>query len=324
MFFLHALLPHIPFRFLPTGQEYLRAKPIPGRPFSQPSRWGSDEWLTIQGYQRHVLQTQLADRLIGTLLDRLQAEGLLRDSAIVVTADHGGGHEPGEFTRRADRRTLKEIAPVPLFIKAPGQTRGEISDVPAQTIDVVPTIADLLDVRVWPSADGISLLSDVPPDRDRELFTSDTTLRFGGERLDLDAVVDRKYRWLSPDGASIEPYTLAPADAWDLIGSASPTATVKAPGRIDLLDAAAYEDFDPQADPLPALMMGRYVDAPAGDRATIAVEVNGRIRTITRTYEDDGEVRFYAMLDPSWFEAGGDRLRFFLVADDGSLVRIPS
>ena len=39
--------------------------------------------------QRHLLQAQYADRLVGELLDGLRAEGLYDDSLVIVTADHG-------------------------------------------------------------------------------------------------------------------------------------------------------------------------------------------------------------------------------------------
>ena len=35
---------------------------------------------------------------------------------------------------------------MPFFVKAPGQTEGEVDDSLVRNIDVVPTIADLLDI----------------------------------------------------------------------------------------------------------------------------------------------------------------------------------
>jgi hypothetical protein len=328
MFFLHALLPHIPFRFLPSGQKYLRSKPIPGREVVQPSRWGRDEWLTIQGYQRHVLQTQYTDRLIGRLLDRLEEEDLLDRSVIVVTADHGGAHEPGKATRTATMETLSEIAPVPLFIKASGQRRGKVSDVPAQAVDVVPTIADLLDVRIWRSAEGRSLLRDIPPTRRRRIFNGERTLEFDTQDIDIQAIVNRKYEWLSGDGISIDPFNLAPSGFWELIGTQGPEGAPRQQGNVQLLDADKFTNLDPGTDSLPALMMARYDDGAPDERSTIAVQINGTIRTVTQTYEEAGETRFYAMLDPAWLRAGGNRFRFFRVLSGGGadvqLGEIPS
>ena len=41
---------------------------------------------------------------------------------------------------------VQELGPVPLFVKAPKQTRGRVSDALARTLDVTPTIADVLNV----------------------------------------------------------------------------------------------------------------------------------------------------------------------------------
>ena len=50
--------------------------------------------------------------------------------------------------RLVTESNVEEIAPVPMFVKAPGQTEGEVDESLMRTLDVVPTIADLLDVRV--------------------------------------------------------------------------------------------------------------------------------------------------------------------------------
>jgi hypothetical protein len=46
---------------------------------------------------------------------------------------------------------------VPLFIKAPGQLKGDIRDESAQTIDVLPSMVDLVDAEVDWEFDGHSL-----------------------------------------------------------------------------------------------------------------------------------------------------------------------
>ena len=51
----------------------------------------------------------------------------------------------------------EEVYRVPLFIKAPGQTHGEIRDDSAQNLDVLPSIVDLLDADVDWEFDGHSL-----------------------------------------------------------------------------------------------------------------------------------------------------------------------
>ena len=42
---------------------------------------------------------------------------------------------------------VDEIGTVPLFIKAPGQRRGRINRAYVSTLDLTPTIADILNFR---------------------------------------------------------------------------------------------------------------------------------------------------------------------------------
>ena len=75
--------------------------------------------------QRHFLQTGFADYELQQLWKRLKAQGLWDESLIVVAADHGVAFPQARERRRLSRETAREIAPIPLFIKAPGQTEGE-------------------------------------------------------------------------------------------------------------------------------------------------------------------------------------------------------
>ena len=65
------------------------------------------------------------DHQIGLLLARLRRTGLFDQALLVVTADHGYAFEVGVKDRRlVTDRNVDEIAPVPMFVKAPGQTDG--------------------------------------------------------------------------------------------------------------------------------------------------------------------------------------------------------
>ena len=102
-----------------------------------------------------MLQAQYADRLVGRLLDALRARGLFDDAVIVVTADHGASFATGEPRRPANRANVGAIAPVPFFVKLPGQREGRVDDRAVRTIDVLPTIAKAAGVRLPWQADGM-------------------------------------------------------------------------------------------------------------------------------------------------------------------------
>jgi hypothetical protein len=158
LYLKHILLPHGPYLFLPSGKQTRRTfrDPLPG--MNGPVGFG-DRGLTEHNQQRLQLQIGFADHELGKLFAHMRANGTFDQALIAVTADHGISFEVGVKDRRTvTKSNIDEVAPVPLFIKRPGQTRGQTSGVYARTIDVVPTIADILHLRMY-KADGHSAFS---------------------------------------------------------------------------------------------------------------------------------------------------------------------
>ncbi len=152
----HLLLPHGPYLYLPSGartREGVRDL-VPGMNGLPGFR---DPFLTRHNEQRYLLQLGFVDRLIGRLLRRLKGQSMYDNTLIVVTADHGISWQPGVDTRRSvNDSNVEEVTPVPLIVKAPGQRRARVSDALARTLDVTPTIADVLGVRLGYRTDGAS------------------------------------------------------------------------------------------------------------------------------------------------------------------------
>ena len=77
-----------------------------------------------------------------------------------MAADHGVAFPHARERRRLSRKTAREIAPIPLFIKAPGQKSGEGRTRSwVETIDILPTILDILNVDPKVHMDGKSAYS---------------------------------------------------------------------------------------------------------------------------------------------------------------------
>ncbi len=98
------------------------------------------------------------DRLLGQFLNKLERTGLYDRALVVVAADHGVSFEADGTRRTVSAENIADIARVPLFVKLPGQRGGRIDRRAVQTIDVLPTIADVLDVELPWRTDGHSLL----------------------------------------------------------------------------------------------------------------------------------------------------------------------
>ena len=131
-------MPHEPWIYLPSGRQ---SRPAGNDPVEGINKLPGfdDPDLSVHNHLRHLLQVGYADHQIGELLARLRRTGLLRARrSIIVTADHGYSFQVGVRSRRLlSERNVEEIAPVPFFVKAPGQTEGRVDQGLVRNIDVV-------------------------------------------------------------------------------------------------------------------------------------------------------------------------------------------
>ena len=151
--FVHVALPHRPWVLSADGTSLWDA-PDTIKDRSDPRY----EFAARMEYQLHAMQVGAADTLVGELVDHLRTLPTWEDTLLVVTSDHGTNLTApniGRMKVTADNR--EEIYRVPLFVKAPGQTTGEIRDDSAQNLDVLPSIIDLLGADTDWAMDGHSL-----------------------------------------------------------------------------------------------------------------------------------------------------------------------
>ena len=193
--FLHLLLPHQPWHFYPSGMKYPFPQRDPGQPHLFLSgRWGSEARPAELGRQRHLLQVQYVDSLLGRVIANLRRRGLYDDSLIVVTADHGAAFTPGEEVRPGlesgafPAKTYEQIMWAPLLIKAPLQRQGEVSDANMQSVDLLPTIADMIGVRVPWKLDGTPI--SAPRRREQKTFFTSSVVAFKTTTLGPSSTVD--------------------------------------------------------------------------------------------------------------------------------------
>ena len=311
----HTLLPHVPWQYLPSGRLYRRAPNdvIPGLSNQAYEDQGQLDVLL----QRHYLQTGFADLLLRRLWDKLKRDGMWDDALIVVLADHGVAFPHDVQRRRLNRETAAEIAPIPLFIKAPGQKKGKVDDAYVETIDILPTIFDLLNLDPKVKMDGRSALSDEVQQRDELRFLIRNTfevLKIPADQFEREkqAVVDRNLRLFGTgrDGPD-RIYEIGPHQ--ELIGQPASAAGRKLP--VELPSAQDYENVDPESGYVPTHVVGR-VEAGGEPGRDIAVAVNGTIRAVGNTFTlavgDEGEL-VSVMVPESAFREGGNRVEVFEV-----------
>jgi arylsulfatase A-like enzyme len=158
------------------------------------------------------------DHLLGTLLDYFDAHDMWKDTALIVTTDHG--FLLGEHEYWAKNRTIlyEELVHLPLFVHDPRSPRegGRRSDALTQTIDVAATLLELHGGERPPEMQGISLLSGL--DGDPGLRKGVIFGLFGG----AVNVTDGRYTYhRSPqnyDEQEIYQYTLMPTHLKSLFG----------------------------------------------------------------------------------------------------------
>ena len=315
LYFMHLVMPHQPWRYLPTGQAYPQTSPIPGEVESvgKGKEWLKNKWLVTQAYQRHLLQTQLLDRQLGVMIDKLKKKGLYNKSLIVLAADHGIAYAPGASKRVITKDTVGHISAVPLFLKSPYQDDGRVTDLPVETTDIVPTIADVLNLSTGPKdIDGISMFSSrIPNNRKRKT----QRIRIGPDGRAKYAVARMKYDMFGKTDGVIDLWKTGPADAQALVGRPLSEMTVEPVGTTSasVPDAESHIKTEPGAPLLPALLEGELYGARAAAGERIAIAMNGSIAATTRAYGQGQLVHFYAMLPPHSFGTPPNELELFLI-----------
>jgi hypothetical protein len=189
--FLHAPVPHMPWRLLPSGNAYDGPHPARGAEFLGWDEARYSEHPAEVARARHLLQLQWVDRLLGAVFDRLEELGRWDESLVVLTADHGVTFTPGLPLRELWQENQVEMAWVPLLVKEPGQRTGAVIDDNVLLLDVLPTIAELLGLEVPWEVDGTSFAGGstrAPDDKPALTPQPDRWAVADGQRIDLDPV----------------------------------------------------------------------------------------------------------------------------------------
>ena len=276
---LHSMLPHFPWKLSRSG--YTTTYSQAGRPEQidrdQP---GYDFRIRVE-FQLHSMQMGAVDALLDETLEQLMSLPTWDDTLLVVTSDHGISLTPPDVDRRiVTEANRAEVYRVPLFIKAPGQTTGEIRDDSAQTIDIVPSIVDLLDIEVdddW-EFDGHSLYDGSEPNVGPRVSTDvEEVLALAQRRSEEFAGDD----WIG---------LAAVGENGDLVGQDVSDLAVGAPSTYTatLRDEALLEDLPTDEGSMPYVLTGT-VAGPSDDAPPeLLAAVNGRIAGVVGGYNPSG------------------------------------
>ncbi len=303
LYYFHHLLPHSPYALTPTGRvyetTYAQSRIIPD---------------AVQGNRlaladlrdRYRMQVEYVDKEMGRFISRLQELGLYEKSVIVVTGDHGISWEPASPGRRLNPSNARLILSVPLFLKVPFQEEGGPILRDVQHIDLLPTLAEVLDLSLPWSSDGRSFFAADSAERKKVAFQRDTRFEFP-QTLGLES---------SP--TTTEPADEEPPSPW--IGQPVETFSV-----IEHDPEGFY--FDPvilspvsgrQGDRGAVVYVTGLIDpsrTPVPEK--IAVALNGKIIAVVppRGRDPEGKPRLWTSFPSHLLQAGHNVIEFYVVLD---------
>ena len=140
--YFHFMPPHAPYR---TPREFYNA--FQGDGFSPPIKPISifatpthkDLLEERREYDEYILY---CDQQFGRLYDQLEASGLLEDTWLVLTSDHGEMFERG-IEGHGLEVLYQPVIRIPLMIFEPGREVGMTIDTATNAIDILPTLTYL-------------------------------------------------------------------------------------------------------------------------------------------------------------------------------------
>ncbi len=164
---------------LEPSKKWLEGQKKTGKPFvaeyltvtvhhdyQTPGRYGFEEFAEEDEFNRYLNTIRYQDHFLENLINQYKEMGLYEDTIFVLYGDHGEGF--GEHGRRQHDNTIyEEGIKIPLLIHDPQRFQKGMRVIPpANQLDVMPTVIDLLGYNVGGGTyPGSSLVRPLPMDR---------------------------------------------------------------------------------------------------------------------------------------------------------------
>lgn len=165
----------------------------------------------LSGYQIHEMQAGYyglishLDAQVGRLLRALKDEGVLHNTIVLFTSDHG--------EMLGDHRMFRKSQPfngsvqIPLILYDPGRklavSPGTEGEQLAELRDVMPTLLSAAGIGIPETVEGRDLLFDVRTDSGRDYLHGEHLAQDRPRSAQYIVTKDRKYIWYSDTGAEM-------------------------------------------------------------------------------------------------------------------------
>jgi len=316
---IHVEKPHYPWRHIPDGQRYSNLTGEWNGLLPNDGPWMAPPKIVDIALQRHLLEVGYVDTLLRQVTDQLKETGLWDEALVVVTADHGAGFQTRIPRRAAVKENLGEVASVPLFIKAPGQRNAEVVTEHECATDVLPEIADQLEIEYpWDvvdcPADEVTMLNAPSGEATGSIASMEA------QRQRLVSRIERVFGTAVGWGPT---YRFGPRK--ELIGKkiskldVNMTLTRK---RVLPERRNAVKNYDPTSPSILGLLQRGYLKRFPKNKV-LAVAVNGTVEAVGWTFKDGfGFGPGYSiLLPPGSLKKGFNQVDIFLVKNNGKLLQ---
>ena len=319
--FLHIMLPHPPFLYMPSGAQHSGQTYVYGAHLNNPN-WSGTPQAMLRVQQGLRIQTAAMDTLLGEFVLELERLELFDDSLIVLVADHGVAYLSQKGHRTPTRETFGDIAFIPLMIKYPGQVDGEVDSSNVETIDLVPTVHDVVGADSDWVFEGRSLL-----DESAEVRSTKRMLEREGAAIELT-----REEYLAAKEVSIqrfvERFSIGEPGA-DLFHFGNHLDMIDKPvtnlrehiveGTFNLWGFGDIVIVPEDAPYVPSRVIGE-VRTPHKNPGElyVAIVIGSRIEQLVQPHAFEGKHWFDAMIEEGLIGRGQNRVDLFLVDLDGA------
>ncbi len=207
------------------------------------SSWGLNDLLTLYDGEITYL-----DHHLGMIFEKLEEWNISKKTIVIITSDHGESFNEHEIWQHGNSLYEEQIK-VPLIIRYPELMSGGhvVDNHLVQTIDVMPTLLDILDIRIPDNVQGRSLV----PFFKGKSVDSRFDMAFAEIRPDINwrvqnprygdgikAVINKDWKYILYDNGREELYNLNldPDESNNLVKSEK----VKANEMREILDSWSY------------------------------------------------------------------------------------
>ena len=168
---LHYVNPHAPYApppphdraFLDAGEvaRSRRLPVVPGFHGGIPKQWAVPGQDRLAYYvAQYDGEIAFVDEHVGRVLDALDAAGSSARTLVILTSDHGESLGEHDYFFDHGEDLFDPSLEIPLVMTVPGAPAGIRSTALASTVDLVPTVLDVLKLSYPPDLAGRSLLAD--------------------------------------------------------------------------------------------------------------------------------------------------------------------